>query len=216
MHGFRRVDDQVHDELLNLDRIGLDERKVRSEFETQVDGSVNRGAQKRREFANDLRQIDVRDDEPAATGIGQHLAGESGGAFARGHDGLDHRSRRIRPIHRVQRKAGISDNAREQIIEIVSHAAGEEAHTFEARSFPQALFNPAALGNIGDDADKPPRLAGFSEIELAAEFGPDPLPIVTLEANLNHRGTALGLRGLKLFMKGARSSGWQADAKKSL
>src|ERR1700680_4131396 len=86
--GFRGIDDEVHDDLLQLTWIGGDERQIlrRDNFQGLVlgDGSAHQGRD-----APDLGgEIDGLDQPWSAAGIGQHLSGQLGGALAGLNDRL--------------------------------------------------------------------------------------------------------------------------------
>ncbi len=59
----------------------------------------------------------------------------------------------------IQRQAGVAEDAREQIIEIVGHAAGQYAEALQLRGVAKLLFDAAALGDVGVDFENPRGLA---------------------------------------------------------
>ena len=63
--------------------------------------------------------------------ISQQLPGQIRGPLGGVDDIAQHPPRRARARYRIQRHAGVSENARQQIIEIVSDASREQANTFQ-------------------------------------------------------------------------------------
>ena len=55
----------------------------------------------------------------------------------------------------IQRQAGIAQNAGQQIVKVVRHAARQHAQALQLLRVAKLFFNPAALGDVGIDFQNP-------------------------------------------------------------
>ena len=85
----------------------------------------HRGAQQLADIAHQRRAVHGLDDELALARIGEQLASEIGGALAGADDVLEHAlDLRVGRDH-LEHQAGVAEDACQQVIEIVGHAAGQ-------------------------------------------------------------------------------------------
>ena len=80
--GLRGVDHQIHDDLLDLGRVGLNGGQPVVQCQTHLDVLRNRGLDQPQDLPHLLGKVQRLDEEPSAPGVGQHLFGELGGPLA--------------------------------------------------------------------------------------------------------------------------------------
>ncbi len=149
-NGLRAIEDEIHNELLNLPRIGLDGGEARSEVQLDVHHLGDGRAYQRLDFPDQLREVDSLQHKPALTRVGQQLARQIGRAFAGAHnlpeispDGSGVREFR-------QSQTGVSEYPGEQVIEIVRDAPGEQAQALQLLSVLEVTFEPFAVRNVAN------------------------------------------------------------------
>ena len=152
--GFGGVQQQVHDDLVDLRGVGLDGGYGGFEFEVQADVAGKGGAHNAADLQDGGRDTDGVQDKPAFTGVGQELARQIGGPFARLHQALQEGTQRAGGRRKVEAEAGVSHNAGEEIIEVMGDAAGQYSEAFQLLRFTKLLFNLFALGDIFDNSEK--------------------------------------------------------------
>ena len=109
----------------------------------------HRGFQKLAGFYHQPRQVDFPDNVPPTSRIGQQLFGQVGGFLPGHHHVLQMGADWCIGCRFAERKAGVADNARQQFIEIMSDAAGQQADTFSLLRLTQLFFQALALGDVG-------------------------------------------------------------------
>src|SRR4051812_47762106 len=80
--------------------------------------------------------------------IRQHLLGKLRGALAGGKNRFDWRAGGRLERKVLQREAGIPENPREQVIEVVRDASGQHAQTLELLRLPHLLGSPLLVGDV--------------------------------------------------------------------
>ena len=79
---------------------------------------------------------------------GQQLPRERGRALARRPDLLQVLPERILLRHVVQHQVAVAEDRREEIVEVVSDAAGERADRLHLLHLAEVLFQPALVGDV--------------------------------------------------------------------
>ena len=147
----RRVQRQVDQELLDLSRVGVEQREigieVEQEFDIPGDGRFEQAAALR----NDLRDVHGCQNEPAHPRIGQHLGGKVRGALTGFEHLLDERARTVRRWQLIQHQGRVAQDACEQVIEIVRNAARERADALELLRPEQARLHPLPFADVSRD-----------------------------------------------------------------
>src|SRR5437870_12790391 len=145
---FRAIDHEIHDNLLDLGGIGFDRREVRREIQFQLDGLGDRRPDELRNLSNQLSQIHRLGDETPLARVGQHLAGEKGGAFTGLYDSPQMRPHRV--IHRNLRirKARKPKNACQQVVEIMRDASCQQSQALQLLSFLQLALELLSFADI--------------------------------------------------------------------
>ncbi len=150
-HGVARVDGQVHQHLFDLAGIGADAPQVRSQ-----DGG-NRDV-----FAQETTQhlLDADDDGVEVEDLGrQHLLAAEGQELARQRrrslPGLAHlfqqRSHAVLGREGGQQRVTVAKDDRQQIVEIVGHAAGESADRLHLLGLQKLRFQPTTRADVMED-----------------------------------------------------------------
>ncbi len=143
--GLRGVDDEIHHDLGEPRHVGLDGRERIGEF-VDDDGFVGgRGFEQRAHVLDEIREIDGLDVQGFFTRVGEHLVRERSRAVGCGLDALQARSHRGVLGQVDQREARISEDRRQQVVEIVSDAARHETQALEFLSFLNSPFQTAML-----------------------------------------------------------------------
>ena len=109
----------------------------------------NGGLHQVRDLPHFAGEVQGFDEEAAAAGVGQHLRGELGHDLAGrdqvaggpGFAGVG--------AEAILKQAGIAQHAGEQIVEIVSDAAGEHTEALEALVLLDVRFESLALADVG-------------------------------------------------------------------
>ena len=151
-HGIAGVDGEVQEHLVNLRRISTNRSQLRCQDRGELDLLSDQPAQHLVRVGDDLVQAQGPrlDRLPAAEG--QELAGEVAGALGRAADLLE-----ILAVGTVgreveQHQIRVAENRRQDVVEVVGHAAGQGAEGVHLLRLPQLLFELLALGDVDDGA----------------------------------------------------------------
>jgi hypothetical protein len=177
-HGVAGVDGEVHEDLLDLARVGLDAAELGIELGGQLHVLADGAPQELVDARH--RGVEVEDlglqHLPAREG--QELAGERRGLLAGRHDLVEAAAMGGLGGAALEPELSVADDRREQVVEVVGHAPGELADRFHALRLAQLLLELALLGDVAQDAavgHDPARLVAhrgrrFAGRELAAVF----------------------------------------------
>jgi hypothetical protein len=123
---FAAIDHQIHEQLLHLSCVRFYRRKIFRQIQTQLHTAGNRGLNERDRFSHVCGEINTLQNELASARICEHLLRERGRFLTRCKDFLHgHSSWRIRG-EQIQRKAGVTDNADQQVVKIVRDTARQD------------------------------------------------------------------------------------------
>ena len=119
----------------------------------EVDSAGEGGVEDLGGVADCVGEVELLDEEAAAAGIGEHLAGEVRGAFGGILDFADESELRVAGGQQLGEEAGIAEHAGEDVVEVMRDAAGENAEALEFLGFAQPGLGLAALGDVGGGAE---------------------------------------------------------------
>ena len=145
---FGGVGEQVHHHLSQLRRVARDHRQPSREIEADGDGRRDDRPEQFAHLLDEFFQRDRPHDEPAASRVGEHLRGELAGTQRGALDAFDVLASRRSGRQIREREAGLAEDADEQVVEVVRHAAGQHAEALEALRLLDAIVesSPFALG----------------------------------------------------------------------
>ena len=106
----------------------------------------DRGAQQIHHVAYQLVQIDALDRAVPLAGVRQHLVDEIGRALSTEEDGAHAVAELARRRNLQRQQIGVSDDAGQQVVEVVSQPAGEHAEALALLLFLDARLERRALG----------------------------------------------------------------------
>jgi hypothetical protein len=155
IRGFGGIDDEVHEDLLELGGVGecWGEVWLQSVFEGYflTDGEL----EELHIFFYELADVEFPESEFGFAGVGEQLAAEVGSVFSGVVDFLEGGVGWAIGGEVEFGEADISDDGSEEVIEVVGDTAGEEAEAFEflgflelAVQFATGFFRLGAVGNF--------------------------------------------------------------------
>ena len=147
---FSSVDYQVHRDLLHLARIGQEQRQMPVEIQPKLHTGRDRQMNELAGLNDHFRQIQPFQVSPALAGIGQKLPRQVRCALSATDDTAKCRSAGGVLRQCVHQQAGIADDARQQIIKVMSHSGREIADGFHFLRLPQPFICASALGHVLD------------------------------------------------------------------
>ena len=156
----RAIDHQVHDDLLHLAGIGLHGRQIA-----------------RRDSSRSLHHLGIGRLQQVRDVVHQRAKGPTGSTTNRPLPqyassccvrsaarslacttfSMQRRCLRV-GRQEFEREAGVAQNARQQVVEVVRDAAGEQSDALQFLRSPELLFELPALGDVHPDTDDPRRL----------------------------------------------------------
>ena len=151
-HGVFGVDDEIHDDLLELAGIGASAADGGSEAGGEFDIFADEGAQETLHVGDDGVDVDDFEFEKLFAAEGEELAGQSGGAVGGLLNGFGFGMQRMAEGELVEHDLGVSADDHEEIVEVVGDAAGEAADGFHFLGLAELVFENAALGDVFGNA----------------------------------------------------------------
>ena len=159
-HGVARIDEQVHDHLLDLFGIGQDTAQMGIERGGEGDVFADEAAEHAFGIADGGIEVERTGLDDLLAAEGEELAGEGGCAFAGLADFLGAVPQGAVGIEAAGEEIGIAIDDGEQVIEIVSDTAGEASDAFQFLRLAELLlqflaggFGLFALGDVADGGD---------------------------------------------------------------
>ena len=189
-HGVARVDDKVHDHLLELDRIDPQPTKGIAQLQLEPDVVAHEPPEHFLQVADGRVQVDDPRLRRGAAAERQELARERRGALPALADFVDGRPRRIGGGHPAEQEIGVPQHRGQDVIEVVRHAAGQLPDGLHLLRVAELLFQHHAVGDVHLDAvdvDDAVRL----EPRRPAAPVPPPDALRRLVADLERRGLEL-------------------------
>ena len=158
-HGVARVHRQVHQDLLELARVGVDVPGPRSQSEEQLDVLADEPPQHPADLVDHRVEVEVLALQHLLAAEGQELPGETGGAIGRLLDLLDAATERIVRLQPAEEDRAAPGDDGEEVVEVVGHPAREAPHRFHLLGLSQLVLELLAPGDVhhgADHADTPP------------------------------------------------------------
>ena len=171
------VDDQVHQHLLDLAHVGVDERQARVQPRLEPHALRHRHLEQRQVLAHEGVHVGGPHHEVPAPRVGQHLPGEVGGPLHRARRLLHVPAGRASLRELLQGQRGVAEDRGEEVVEVVGHAAGENAEALLLRRPPQRLLRRLPLRDVDRHAEhRGAAGAGERERDLRGLQVPHPAP----------------------------------------
>jgi hypothetical protein len=165
MEGVPRVDDQVHEDLLDLADVDAHQGQVLPQVRLERDAIADDAVQHAHRAPHHFVEVDVGQLEHLAASVGQQLLGQLGGPAAGGED-LQHVRLQGRVLgERLEEEVRVGPDDGEEVVEVVGHAPGQLADRLHplcalelAVEVHRRFFGPLELddlpGDIGEVADE--------------------------------------------------------------
>ena len=151
-HGVPRIDHQIQDHLFDLRRVGHDHRRWRELDDFELDLGADQPPEHHLHSADDVFERDETRARRLPAAEGEQLAREAGATL---HGHLDFgglASCRIvrRELHEHQ--IGRTENAHEDVVEVVRHTAGQSPDRLELQRLTKLLLDGASFGDVAHES----------------------------------------------------------------
>ena len=144
----RCIEDQVHDHLLELRRVRLDQGQANRQMQAQQGCTGDGKLHEFGGFAHRLVEIEGADEIAALAGVGQHLFAQVGGPDRGCFDVPQIFSRR-RIAGNVQLgQVGIAQDEREEIVEVMGDPSRQNSQALQTLRFAQLSLHLILLGSF--------------------------------------------------------------------
>ena len=154
-HGVAGVDHQIHDDLLNLARIGADTTGIGIERDHELHLVTQHPQQHLAHAAYQRVEIEHLRAEDMRPAEGKQLPGQTGRAFGGANNGIDALAHGGTHVVFLQHDFRIAANDHEQVIEVVGNPARQAADRFHLLRLSNLFFEAAPASDIprgNDDA----------------------------------------------------------------
>ena len=165
--------------MLQLVGVGHDGVEVASRHPDDLDARAHQPSEGRQAAGHQLIQVQHSRREHLAAAEGQQLAGQARGAIGGALDLDEVLPGQGRKPRLFLQQRDVSDDAREQVVEVVRDAAGELTDGLRALGAAQALLELAALGHVGGDPHDSDKYAVPAEPRRPDVEQPAVLPVMT-------------------------------------
>ncbi len=149
-HRVARVDDQIHQHLLDLARLDPHVRRRARGVDAQLD-VVGEPLQHAVDAAHDGVQIEPLRLERLPAAEGEELARQVRAALGRFLNLLGVQARRVAGLEAHRQQLGAAENRGQHVVEIVRHAPREASHRLHFLGLAELLFKGALGGDVLDD-----------------------------------------------------------------
>ncbi len=153
-HCVASVDDEVHQHLLELARIGIYGAQAVSRHDLELDGLAHHGADERQHPIDELVQIQSPRLKGLTPAESQKPSSQIGGALP----GVEHFGHHLPgtacgqlPLEELR----VVEDDREQIVEVVGDTSSEAPHRFQSLPAQQLVLQPTLGSSIGYVASDP-------------------------------------------------------------
>lgn len=144
-HGVARVDAEIHEDAIDLRGVGASGLEIGSEIKLEVDAGADHRLQERNGLLDEAIQIDAPRLDRLFSGVGEQMASESGGALQLLANLTEGFGGRATDGNRFGAQLGPAEDRAEDIVEVVSDAAGELAERFEPLELTHAQLEELML-----------------------------------------------------------------------
>jgi len=127
-HGVAGIHDQVHDDLLELARIGFDPPQRGRKDGPQRDVLADQAAKHGFHVLHDGVEVEDLGLEHLLAAEGEELAGQLGGAHGRLPEELDVATHRVLGTEPLEQEVAPTEHDGHEVVEVVRDAAGEAPH----------------------------------------------------------------------------------------
>ena len=142
-HRVARVDDQVHDHLLDLPGVGLDAAQIGRRRDGQPDVLADQASQHLLKLHDDRVQIQDLGLEDLLPAEGQELPGQRGGPLSGLSDLVDVPAHLVVAGETREQELGVAVDDRQQIVEVVGDAPRQSPDRLDLLGLPQLLLAAA-------------------------------------------------------------------------
>ncbi len=136
----RGVQDQVHDHLVNLRGVGDNQRHALGQVQLQGCFTRDRQPEQTGGLLNELVEVEMGEHEASPAGVGQHLPAQVGRAFGGLLDLAQGWPQRGIDWRLGSGQAGVAQDHRQQVVEIVGDATRHHAQAFQFLRFLKLTF----------------------------------------------------------------------------
>ena len=142
-HGVAGIDDEVHQDLLDLSGIGLQPPQLLIKDGDEIDILSDETSEHLSQIVHDGIQVDHFRLQHLTPAERQKLSGQCAGLFTGLLDGVQFPANRIGFAHIRQQDLRISRDDGQQIVEVMRDAARKLSHDFHFLSLAQLLLTPS-------------------------------------------------------------------------
>ena len=166
-----RVDDEVHQHLPQLAVVAGDRREPRGQVQVELHLLRQREPEQLGGLDDEGVEVDRPEQEPALAGVREQLPRQPAGLGDPADDGGQVVARRVAGGQRRNGQFGVPEYPGEQVVEVVGHAAGQNAERLQALRVLHLpldgrplLLRPAPLGQVDPDGlELAPAVGGGDE-----------------------------------------------------
>ena len=204
-HGIPGIGGQVHQDLLDLDRVDADAAEPLPGDEVEFDVFANQAVQRPSDVGDDGIQVDDAKCLYLFAAEGEQLPGQLRGSAGGGEYFLKLVLDRASRNDRIQGQFGIAGDDGEQVVEIVGDSARETADGIHFLSLQQLCFQAEPIRKVATVGDKVSNTAGgiahgtdalFEVVKLSALFPVDEYTAIHIAGEDGVPQVAVGLRNL--------------------
>src|SRR3989304_165238 len=180
----------MHEDLLDLPRVGLDPAQCRVQFREQVDVLADHTPEYLLRVCHHSIGVQNRWLQYLPAAEGEKLASERGSPVGSVLDVLEVPAHWIVRADVLQKEPRIAGDDRQQVVEIMCHSARQSSHRLHLLRLAELLFQGPTLGHVLDDELEASRAAGLVH-QAPAERNRDLSTVFTLPEDFRPLQTIL-------------------------
>ena len=139
-HRVARVGREVHQDLLDLPRVGAHERQRGVGLDVQTDVGADQTREQAAQPADHLVEIERARLHHLLAAEGEELARQRRRAFGGPADLLDVGPAGVAALELVEQQVGVAEDRRQHVVEVVGDAAGQPADRFHLLGLPERFL----------------------------------------------------------------------------
>ena len=151
LDGVARIDHEVHQDLLDLPRVGRDHQRLPRRLVRQRDAASHEPPQHVEEPGHDLVQVEPLPLEDLAPREREQLPDEGAGAVGCLPDGLEVAAQAVHVARPGERQVHVTRDGLQDVVEVVRDAAGEPSHRLQLLRVEQSLLQGPPLGDVAGE-----------------------------------------------------------------